>query len=710
MVDYNLKLRLEELSKQINWHNYCYYVLDAPQITDAEYDRLFQELLRIEILHPELVAYDSPSQRVGSFLAGTTASEAIFTTIKHQYPMFSLDNAFSMDDLREFEERIVKKLGEKPKEYIVELKLDGLAISLTYKNGKFIKGLTRGDGERGEDVTNNIKTIKTVPLQMLYLNDAPSLIEVKGEVVMKRDTFNSLNKERQNRGEPSFANPRNAAAGSVRQLDPHVTAARSLFFIAYGADMEWKGLIRKHENDVQIGDKLVKRTELGDVALDSANINSQWDILQFLSNQGFKVNQYNKRCFSLNEVMEYCRLWQDKRNELPYDADGVVVKVNIIDMQKELGYTSRFPRWAIAYKFPAEQVVTVLQDIEISVGRTGAITPVAILKPVEVEGSVISRATLHNEDEIQRKDLRIGDTVIVHKAGMVIPEVVSAVKEKRTGSERIFAMPENCPVCGASIVRERGESVARCSGASCLAQLKEHICHFVSRKGMNIDGFGNKLIDKLVESGLVKNTAELYSISITDLMRLERMGRILAAKLIRNIQESKQNFFARFLFALGIRHVGERAADLVASHFGSIDKIQQANIDDIMQITGIGPEIAESIFLFFKEPKNLEIISAFKQAGVNMGANNNIQLSGPFSGKTVVFTGTLLSLTRRDAEELVKQLGGNISSSITKNTNIVVAGDNSGSKFKKAISLGIEIWNEEEFNKTISQYIAMETL
>ena len=679
MVDYDLKLRLEELSRQINWHNYCYYVLDAPQITDAEYDRLFQELLRIEVLHPDLVASDSPSQRVGSSLFGATASNEIFTTMRHKYPMFSLDNAFSVNDLREFEERIVRKLGEKPKEYIVELKLDGLAISLTYENGKLIKGLTRGDGERGEDVTNNIKTIKTVPLQMLYLNEVPSLIEVKGEVVMKRDTFNALNKERQNRDELPFANPRNAAAGSVRQLDPRVTAARSLFFIAYGADME-------------------------------GGINSQWDILQFLNKQGFKVNQYNKKCFSLNEVMEYCRLWQDKRNELSYDADGVVVKVNIISMQKELGYTSRFPRWAIAYKFPAEQVVTVLQDIEISVGRTGAITPVAILKPVEVEGSVISRATLHNEDEIQRKDLRIGDTVIVHKAGMVIPEVVSAIKEKRTGSERIFIMPESCPVCSASIVREQGESVARCSGASCPAQLKEHIYHFVSRKGMNIDGFGNKLIDKLVESGLLKNAADLYFISLAGLMRLERMGRTLATKLIRNVQESKQNSFARFLFSLGIRHVGERAADLIASHFGSIDKMQQANIDDMMQITGIGPEIAESIFLFFKEPKNLEIISAFKKAGVNMGANNMQAISGPFSGKTVVFTGALLSLTRHEAEELVKKLGGNVSSSITKNTNIVVAGDNSGSKFKKAVSLGMEIWNEEEFNKIIYQCTAMEML
>lgn len=667
MTHLDIKHRLEDLRRVIHYHNYRYYVLDSPEISDAEYDKLFQALLALERVHPELITSDSPSQRIGSSLTETRDNADGFSTLSHRYPMYSLDNAFSMEDLRDFEDRIVRKMGSLPPGYVVELKLDGLAISLTYVNGRLERGLTRGDGERGEDVTTNIKTIKTVPLQMLNLDNAHPFVEVRGEVIMAQSKFLALNAEREVRGEPHFANPRNAAAGSVRQLDPKITAARSLSFFVYGADME-NGIVSSH-----------------------------WELLGELKNQGFPINSRNAQCSTLSEVIEFCQYWQEHRKELPYEVDGVVIKVDSIELQRELGYTSRFPRWAIAYKFPAQQAHTILKDIEISVGRTGALTPVAILEPVEVEGSVVSRATLHNEDEIKRKDLKIGDTVIIQKAGMVIPEVVASVTERRTGKELNFIMPENCPECGARAVRLPGEAVTRCGGASCPAQLKEHISHFVSRNGMNIDGFGDKLISKLVETGLLCNVADLYKLKEEYLIPLERMGRTLAVKLIRHIEESKNNSLEQLLFALGIRHVGERAAKLIASHFGNLDKIKDATGEEFTKIPGIGPEIAASIVAYFQESKNIEVIAELKTAGVNFVAKQ-IQLSrDSLRGRVVVFTGTLTSMTRQEAQHTVKQLGGEIANAVTKDTNLIVIGEGPGSKLEKARSIGIEVWEEKKF-------------
>lgn len=697
--------KVQRLRSEIQYHDYRYYVLDAPEISDAEYDKLFRELRKLEEEYPDLVTPHSPTRRIG---AKPLESLGVYT---HRYQMFSLDNAFNEEELQEFEEKIFRKLSTSnvPRqpahpdamEYIVELKLDGLAISLTYENGIFTRGATRGDGRQGEDVTQNLKTIRPLPLQLFsmtsygmqaeehpgspakpvlhnvhhkILEPIPPLMEVKGEVILTKEELDRINREREEAGEALFANPRNAAAGSIRQLDSRITASRSLALFVYAA----------------FGEELPSKTHQ--------------ETLQFLRGAGFPVEPHARLCNGMKEVVAYCHEWQRKKGSLPYEVDGMVIKVNDLALQKELGHTSRAPRWAIAYKFPATQKTTRVRSIEVNVGRTGALTPVAILDPVEVDGTTVSRATLHNEDEVRRKDVRVGDLVVVQKAGMVIPEVVKVVTEVRTGQERLFQMPERCPVCGSRVERPPDEAAARCTGAACSAQLKEHIRHFCMRRAMNIDGFGDRLVDRLVEEKLVRHVADLYRLKDEDLVPLERMGEVLARKLVKNIESSKGNPLERLIFALGIRHVGEHVASLLAESYGSLDKIMAASEEDLTGIEGIGPEIAGSIVLYFQEKNNREVIHQLKEAGVNprstggvKGARGRGEGEGPLTGKSVVFTGTLSSMERSEAEDLLRREGGRASSSVSKKTDYLVIGSEPGSKYERAVQLGVKVLTEEEF-------------
>jgi len=661
-----IKKRADDIRRLIQHHNYRYYVLDSPEITDAEYDGLLRELINIEELHPELIVPDSPTQRVGA-----PPAEG-FRPARHRAKMFSLADAFDFDELAQFFERINRELSDKELNYVAELKIDGTAIAVTYVDGVLVRGATRGDGEVGEDITPNIKTIRSIPLR-LQMDHPPRLLEVRGEAFLSKDQFEEINKERGDAEQPLFANPRNAAAGSLRQLDPKITDKRALDSTFY---------------QILYSDDVV--------------LSTHWEVLEYLKKAGFKTSSEAILARNQQDVFDFCNRWQQKRDDLLYEIDGIVVKVNSLKFQRRLGETSKAPRWAIAYKFPAEQKTTKVIDIIVNVGRTGAITPVAVLNPVKVAGSTVSRATLHNEDEMRRKDIRIGDTVVVQKAGDVIPEIVAPIASKRKGSEKRFNMPTKCPACGSAVIRPEGEAVTRCTSLDCPAQRFEHLLHFASRGAMDIDGLGPAVVKQLLDNGLVSDIADLYFLKREELLDLEYYAEKAADNLIMAIESSKQRPFSRLLYGLGIRHVGSHLADVLAKNFLSIDKLEEASFDELVNIEEVGPAIAESVVNFFKLPKNIEVLEKLRQSGVRM---KEALPAAPrkLEELTFVFTGTLFRLTREEAQEKVRELGGNISSSIGKKVGYVVAGKDPGSKFDKAKKAGIAIISEEEFLRMIEE-------
>lgn len=659
--------RIEELRERINHHNYLYYVLDAPEISDAEFDALMRELEELEGQYPQFITPDSPSQRVG-----VPPAEG-FQPIRHRARMLSLSDAFDYDELSAFFSRLRRALPDGAFEYVCELKIDGSAVSLTYERGVYVRGATRGDGEAGEDVTPNLKTLRSVPLR-IRMPRPPEVLEVKGEVYLSADKFRELNREREERGLTLFANPRNAAAGSLRQLDPKVTAARALDMFAYAV-----GYVSGRE------------------------FNAQYEALQFLKEAGFKVNPHIKLAKSEEEVFAYCREWEEKRDTLPYEIDGVVVKVNSLAQQERLGVTAKSPRWAIAFKFAPKQATTQIEDIVVQVGRTGALTPVAHLRPVQVGGTTVSRATLHNEDEIRRKDVRIGDTVLIQRAGDVIPEVVSVVKAKRTGKEKVFRMPKKCPVCRSDVFRPEGEAVTRCTGIACPAQLREHLLHYAGRGAMDIDGLGPAVVEELMKRKWVTDVADLYSLTTERLLGIPHYADKAAENLLGAIDASRERPLSRLLFALGIRHVGSHVATVLARHFPSIEELKRASYEDLVEIPEIGPRIAESVVLFFKQDRNLKVLEKLKKAKIRMEeAPRRAEAARKFEGKTFVLTGMLESFSREEATERIEALGGRVSSSVSKKTDYVVAGAEPGSKYDKAKALGVKIIDEEEFKKLIA--------
>lgn len=659
--------RLKELRDIINHHNYRYYILDSPEITDVEYDRLFDELLAIENKFPDLATEDSPSRKVGE------APLTEFKTVIHSIPMLSLGKTFNEEDFLAFDKRVKRESGLETIEYVTELKMDGLAISIRYENGILVQGTTRGDGVRGEDVTPNVRTVKNIPLKLMG-KDLPDIVEVRGEVIMYKKDFEELNRGREENGEPLFANPRNASAGSMRQLDSKITSGRKLHMIAYG-----------------IGEIL------------GMEINSHFDTLNFLTKIGFTVSPGFMLCKDIEEVIQRCKYYSEHRYDYPFEADGVVAKINDVSIQKSLGATSHEPRWAIAYKFAAEEKETIVREIIVNVGRTGTLTPVAIFDPVELEGSTVSRATLHNEDQVKILGIRVGDHIIARKAGSVIPEVVRVIPEKRTGNEILFTMPDRCPVCGAPAVRVEGEAVTRCINASCPAQVRERIIHFVSRDAMDIESIGQKLVEQLVEKDIINDYADLYFLTKEDLMKLERMGDILADKILKNIEESKKRPLSNLLFALGIFQVGKRTAELLTDKFKSIEDLANADTDKILEVEGIGPVTAQSIKDFFDAKENISIIEKLKKAGVKTSEQLGEKAEGYLKGMTFVFTGTLSEFTRGKAEKIIQRLGGEAASSVSKRVDYVVAGNEPGSKVDRAKSLNIKIINEEEFKKLIGR-------
>ena len=668
--------RIEELRELIRYHNYRYYVLDAPEISDAEYDRLFAELVELEREHPELITPDSPTQRIGA------KPLAEFGTYEHRIPLLSLNSVTDEADVRDFDDRVHRFLGpESAIEYVVEPKIDGLAMELVYEQGIFSVGSTRGDGYTGEDITQNLRTINSIPLRIRADTPGsapPALLEVRGEVYIPLTKFKVLNAKLGERGEKLFANPRNAAAGSVRQLDPKVTAARPLDFFAYG-----------------IG------------RLEGRTVSTQKEVLEYLQQIGFKINPLIRKFSDIDTVIHYHDTVQKQRDDLDYEIDGVVVKVNNLAQQELLGTISRSPRWAIAYKFPAREEFTRVNDIIVQVGRTGALTPVAILEPVQIAGVTVSRATLHNEDELRRKDVRIGDTVVVERAGDVIPEVVSVITSKRTGAEKEFQMPLKCPVCGSDVVKEG--PIARCIGVACRAQLKERIKHFASLRALNIEGLGEKVIEQLVDRGMVADPADLFFLTKRDLARLDRMGEKSAQNILDALDRSKHTSFARLIHALGIRHVGEHTASLLAEQFHDIEALQSATYDDLTGIPEIGPEVAKSILLFFAQESTKELLQKLERAGVEYETTATAAgAAGPASsvlkGKTFVFTGRI-SMPREEAKDLVERLGGKVASSVSKRTDYVVAGEDPGSKYDQAQKLRIKILDEQTFRAMVKGHV-----
>jgi len=663
----NIIKKIEELREKIRYHNYRYYVLDDPTVSDAEYDRLMRDLIELEEKYPPYITPYSPTQRVG------IEPVLEFTTVKHITPMLSLANAFSTEELRAFNQRIKKLIPQQKLEYVVELKIDGLAVALVYENSIFIRGATRGDGVTGEEITSNLRIIKTIPLK-LFAEDILLHFEVYGEVYMKKSDFKKLNEERIKKGESLFANPRNAAAGSARQLDPRITAQRHLDTFIYRATFP-----------------------------EGNNFNTHIEVLNYLKKIGFKVNPHIKLCQDIEEAINYCQKWIEKKEELDYEIDGMVIKVNSLKMREELGSTTRSPRWAIAYKFPAQQVTTKVQDIIVQVGRTGALTPVAVLDPVRISGSVVQRATLHNEDEIRRKDVRIGDIILIQKAGEVIPEVVKVIKEKRTGKEMEFVMPTQCPVCGAKVFRPEGEVASRCNSLTCPAQMKERIRHFSSRNAMDIEGLGPAIIDQLVEKNLIKDISNLFFLKRNDLISLERMAEKSADNLLDAIEKSKKKSLANLIYGLGIRYVGVHTSEVITRHYPTLDKFKKANLEELIEINEIGPKIAESIILFFKEKENLAIIERLRSAGLNFSLEEEKmrkeKVAQILAGKQFVLTGTLRDFTRTQAKKIIIESGGRVTGSVSKKTDYVVAGEEPGSKYQKAQELGVNIINEEEFKK-----------
>ena len=666
MADTGTTERLPQLCKDIAYHNYRYYVLDDPLISDGEYDRLMRELRELEDMYPELITPDSPTQRVGA------APAEGFAEVQHAVPMLSLANAFSYEELEAWHRRVVNLLEGAEFQMVCELKIDGLAVSLTYEGGRLVQGATRGDGYRGEDVTHNLRTVKSIPLSLL--GEAPPVLEVRGEVYFPKQSFKELNEDRVARGEPPYANPRNSGAGSVRQLDPRITASRNLDIFVYGLG---------HTEDGFMPDR-------------------QWDTLERLKEMGFKVNPHNTQCRSVGEVEEIYQQWLTDRHRLPYEADGLVVKVNAFEHQDILGHVGREPRWAVAYKFPAEQATTRLIDIGINVGRTGSLNPYAVLEPVNVSGVVVKMATLHNEEDIHRKDVRIGDWVVVERAGEVIPHIVGPVAGRRTGEERVFYMPEFCPVCGTRVVKPQTEAMHRCPDTTCPAQFFELLKHFVSKGAMDIDGLGEQWCRILIDAGLVKDVADLYYVDSQQLLSLDRMGEKLATKIIDNVEASKERPLSRVIFALGILHVGSEMADLLAQQWTSINRLSAATQEELTSVPGIGPKIASSVGAYFQVLGNMEVLEKLRSAGVWL-AREPVALGGdlptdlPLAGLTFVLTGTLASMSRSRAEARIKELGGFISSGVTRKTDYLLVGEEPGSKLEAATRLGTKLLGEQEF-------------
>ncbi|EFK06689.1 DNA ligase (NAD(+)) [delta proteobacterium NaphS2] len=658
---------IDELKQKIEYHNHRYYVLDDPEIPDADYDRLFQRLLELETKHPELRSPDSPTRKVG----GETKSG--FSRVIHRSPMLSLENCFDPQQILDFDKRVRKFLGDDaPVQYTVEPKIDGLAVELVYKEGRLSVASTRGDGRVGEDVTRNIKTILNVPLKLVTRKQSlpiPDLLEVRGEVYMDVAAFLKLNEHRAARNESLFANPRNAAAGSLRQLDSRITARRRLDIFCYG---------------VGNAEGLSFKTHL--------------EVMMALQHWGLRVNRpHITICDTPDAVVSGCRHIEETRGLFPYEIDGAVIKVNRLDLQFRLGMKSRSPRWAMAYKFAPTQEMTTVLGIHVQVGRTGALTPVAQLAPVELGGVLVSRATLHNQEEIDRKDIREGDQVIVQRAGDVIPEVVKTVFSKRTGNEKKFLMPEACPACGTAIIKKSGEVVARCPNVNCPAQVRGSIRHFVSKGGMDIDGLGEKLVNKLLDKGLVKDEADLYELTRADLLGLDNIKEKSAANLLGAIEKSKAPSLGRFIYALGIRHVGEFTAALLSERFGNIESLSNAGLEALSAIDGVGPQIAESVFNYFADPQNRALLERLFKAGVTPVSTRLKPADTPVAGKTFVLTGTLASVKRSEAKEMITQKGGKAGSSVSRNTDYLVAGDEPGSKLQKARELDVAILNEKEF-------------
>jgi DNA ligase (NAD+) len=653
---------IERLREELRRHEHLYYVLDQPAITDAEYDALMRRLQELEAAHPELASPDSPTQRVSG------KPREGFIKVRHSSPMLSLDNALTDAELREFDRRVRDLLRGEEYRYVTELKMDGLSMAAHYRDGGFQQAITRGDGTTGEDVTENARTIRSLPL---HVKTKLSAFEARGETVLNRRAFERLNAERDEKGLPRFANPRNAAAGSLRMLEPQVTASRRLDYYTYFLLADGQPVYDSH-----------------------------WASLDELARMGFKVNPERKVCANIDEVLAFCEHWGARREELPYEIDGVVVKVDSIPQQRTLGFTAKAPRWAIAYKYAARQAVTTVESIGVNVGRTGALTPVAHLKPVEVSGVTVSRATLHNEDEIERLGLQAGDDVVIERSGDVIPKVVRV--EKHGAHRTPFHMPAACPICGGHVVREEGEAARRCINVNCPARLKESILHFASRHVMNIDGMGDALVDQLVDRGMVKSVADLYHLTVELLVSLERMGEKSATNVVRNIENSKLSPLPRVLNALGIRFVGERTAVFLAEYFGSMEAIESATLEQLQQAEEVGPKVAESIFQFFREPRNRELVDRLRAAGLQFTHATTRPKAGPLAGYTLVLTGTLPTLSRDDAKQLIEGAGGKVSSAVSKKTSYLVAGEEAGSKLTKAQELGVKILSEEQLLAMVS--------
>src|SRR5271154_307254 len=663
-----VKKEIADLREKLRYHEYRYYVLDEPEISDAAYDRFMNRLKELEATYPELVTRDSPTVRVGG------APREGFQTVRHARAMLSLDNAFSYDALREWDRRVREGSGQEKIEYIAEHKFDGLSISLQYEDGVLVRGVTRGDGTTGEDVTPNVKTIRSVPLRveaaLLKKVKLPKSFEVRGEVMMTRKSFEALNRQQEETGGKIFVNPRNAAAGAVRVLNPAITAQRNLDFFSYYLFVDGKEPYPKHS-----------------------------DSLQALKGMRFRASDDWKLCDGIDAVIKYCDAWDSKREKLPYAIDGVVIKVNSTGLQNELGFTSKAPRWAIAYKYPAGQETTVVKDIIVQVGRTGSLTPVAILEPVQVGGVTVSRSTLHNMDEVDRLGVQIGDTVLMERAGEVIPHVLKVMKEG--ANRKPFLMPKKCPECGSTIHRVEGEVAYRCVNAACPAKRKESLLHFAGRHAMNIDGLGGKIVDQLVEKGMVKDVADLYSLKLEEVANLERMAEKSAQNLLDEIAASKKNPLSRLIYALGILYVGERTGQLLAEHFSSVEELAKATQEELENVPEVGPKVSASITDFFSEPANQKLIKKLREAGVRPTAQKREVKSQKFAGKSFVFTGGLANRSREEAGEIVQQHGGKVSGSVSKKTDYVVVGADPGSKYDKAKELGVPILTETEYEKLL---------